>query len=181
MSELLKLLFERTGTCNRCGQCCGADGSPNQANPWPVNWYESHQRWSHASWESIWPYTVLFGIVPGSDGRPIKTQEYGQVRIVGQGGGRYYYVWVDGRPCKDTSAGHDGTSHSLECPFLKDDPGDGSRPCALVGSQDDGARHKFCRPEERPEPPPNYDIWDDRSVDQWQTDHPNCSYEFVSE
>ena len=37
----------------------------------------------------------------------------------------YYYVWVPGKSiCKDTSVAHDGSSYSVECPFLKDDPGE---------------------------------------------------------
>ena len=107
-------------------------------------------------------------------------QANGSYRIRGT---LYYYVWVPGvGPCKDISAAHDGSSYNTECPFLKDDPDNGSRPCALVGTNDDGARFKFCRPEEHPtDYVPANDIWDQRSVDQWQDDHPNCSYEFVSE
>jgi hypothetical protein len=95
---------------------------------------------------------------------------------------RFYYVWIDGVGlCKDTSTQHNGSSYSSKCPFLLDDPGDGSRPCGLVGTIDEGAIQKFCRPELRPEPPVNYDNWNDASVAQWEADHPNCSYVFISE
>lgn len=167
------MAFLRQGDCNQCGQCCGAEGSPNQANPYPRRWPEAIARWSLDDANEVCPQLTMFGIVNQGDliGYDSPTGNY-KIR-----NDRYYYVWVPGSGCcKDTSVAHDGSSYSLECPFLEDDPGDGSRPCALVGTQDDGARLKFCRPEERPEPPPNYDVWDDRPVTQWQADHPLCSY-----
>lgn len=170
------MAFIRQGECNRCGQCCGADGSPNQANPWPVNWYESHQKWSYDDFNTHWPYAVLFGIVPDGNGNPIKFEENGEVRVVGQGGGRYPYVWVDGRPCKDTSQGGDGSSYSLECPFLKDDPGDGSRPCGLAGS---AARLQDYMTVCFPEGPERFET--QAMLDQWETDHPLCSHTWVEE
>jgi len=155
--------------CNRCGQCCGADGSPNQANPWPVNWLESHYEWGHTAFNDQWPYAILFGLIPDGDGKPVKSVEHSMIRVTGQGGGKYYYVWVDGRPCKDISASHDGTSHSLECPFMKDDPGDGSRPCGLAGSAARLADYMtVCYPE-APDEFPSLE-----SVQQWHDDHPLC-------
>lgn len=33
------MAFQRTGSCEKCGQCCGAEGSPNQESPWPKNMF----------------------------------------------------------------------------------------------------------------------------------------------
>lgn len=165
--------FQRQGTCNRCGQCCGAEGSPNQRNPWPRNWFESHRNWQYVHFESQFQYMDLFGIVAGPDGKPVKQQDVGSVRFTGGGGPRdYYYVWVDGRPCKDTSAAHDGSSHSLECPFLADDPGDGTRPCGLVGEIDQSRIDVTCWFEEPV-------IFEQRQKDEWEASHPLCSYGWV--
>jgi len=95
---------------------------------------------------------------------------------------RFYYVWITGVGlCKDTSNQHNGSTYLAECPFLLDDPGDGSRPCGLMGTGDDGAVKKFCRPELHSEYVPAADKWDQRSVDRWQADHPSCSYTWAVE
>jgi hypothetical protein len=166
--------MQRQGDCSRCGECCGAEGSPNQANPWPVNWFECHRNWQQSHWEAHWSYTALFGIVPGGGGKPTKTLDYGSTRVAGGGPPRnFYWVWVDGRPCKDTSVAHDGSSYSLECPFLMDDPGDGSRPCGLAGTNEDGRFQLTCYPEGPLE------FHDQQSVDQWQNDHPSCTHTWI--
>lgn len=171
------MTFIRQGECNRCGQCCGAEGSPNQANPWPKNWFEMHQAWDHDHFASVWPYASMFGVAANASGKPEKQQEHGNFRINVQGGQprRVYWTWVDGRPCKDISSSHDGSEYSLECPALMDDPGDGSRPCALVGSMQEEFYQRVCYPE-GPER-----FHDQRSVDQWTSDHPMCSYTWIEE
>ena len=172
------MTFQRTGgPCageDRCGGCCGAAGSPNQANPWPRNWFEHHRQWRHADFQANWSYATLFGIIAGPDGKPLKQQDYGNVRFVGGGPARnYYWVWKNGQPCKDTSVAHDGSAYSLECPFLADDPGDGSRPCGLVGESEEPRYQTTCFPEGPLE------FADQRSVDQWKTDHPLCVFDWV--
>jgi hypothetical protein len=166
--------MQRTGACNRCGQCCGAEGAPNQANPWPKNWFGTHRNWQHDRFASVWPYAALFGIVPGGDGKSSKSLESGTTRIAGGGPPRnFYWVWVDGRPCKDTSLAHDGSSYSLECPFLLPDPGDGSRPCGLAGTNHDASYLSVCYPEG----PEAFET--QAMVDQWEADHPLCSHSWV--
>lgn len=172
------MAFIRQGTCNRCGQCCGADGSPNQANPFPSDWPEALRKWSlDDAVQELCPQLGMFGLQNlggGSDeiGVP-EAYKHGGYRVKGK---QYYYVWITGQGCcKDTSPGHDGSQYSLECPFLLPNPGDGSRPCALVGSQDEGAYLKFCYPE-GPESFPNQ-----RSLDFWLADHPLCSHYWIEE
>jgi hypothetical protein len=161
----------RSGTCSRCGQCCGAEGSPNQANPWPPNWPSALRTWSLDDVNELWPQMTMFGFSNLGDQIGIPPgEEAGNYRPRGQGT-RYYYVWVEGHACcKDISPGHDGSSYSLECPFLMDDQGDGRRECALVGTQDDGAYTKACFPEG----PLEFDTQE--MVDQWEGDHPLCSF-----
>ena len=171
--------YQRTEACNHCGDCCGANGD----HPCGMG-YEVVNKWSLDDVSESYNLWTLFGLGWNptlEEIEPEAMEGFHRVR-----GTPYYYTWQELRlgkghlPCKDTSVAHDGSSYSVECPFLQDDPGDGSRPCALVGSpQDDGARKQFCRPEERAEPPVNYDIWDERSKLQWEADHPNCSYVFI--
>jgi hypothetical protein len=176
------MLYRRTGTCNQCGQCCGAEGSPNPASPYPKNWPSAIRHWSLDDAVTICPQLGLFGlqVLPGPDSDLIGIpagEEIGRVKILGD---RFYYAWTAQGIRKDTSPAHDGTSTNQECPFLLDDPGDGSRPCGLVGGPEDGARFKYCRPEEHTtDYDPAKDLWSDRSVQQWQQDHPLCSYVFV--
>lgn len=161
----------RTGDCNRCGQCCGASGSPQQDSPWPKVWPSSFRRWALDDLIGMWPHALLFGIISKGDDTIGPAQTNGTVRIAGGGPpSDYYYVWVDGHAvCKDTSVAHDGSSYSLECPFLKDDPGDGSRPCGLVGTNNDGDFRIACEPE----PPLNKTP---EEVAKWEARHPLCSY-----
>ena len=163
--------MQRTGTCNRCGQCCGADGSPEQRNPWPRTWPEAFRNWRLEDVIAMFPQALLFGIITKGDGSIGKSQEYGTTRIAGGGPPRnYYWAWVPGHAvCKDTSPGHDGSQYSLECPFLKDDPGDGTRPCGLVGTGQDDAFRLACEPEPPMEKTPE-------EVGVWQQRHPLCSY-----
>ena len=170
--------YQRTEACDHCGDCCGSNGMHNCSLGWEVL-----RTWSLGDVAESYNLWTLFGLGWNPVLERIEPEaDYGSYKVRGK---NYYFVWQELRPgkghlpCKDTSAAHDGSSYSVECPFLQDDPGDGSRPCALVGSQDEGARIKFCRPEERPDYVPENDIYDERSKLQWEADHPNCSYVFV--
>jgi len=153
--------FQRQGSCNRCGQCCGADGSPNQANPWPKNWPQAVQAWETKP-------TIIQAVGNPLDGDPIGYA----VRL---GNKTYRSVWVTGVGlCKDSPPYGNASNYSLECPFLADDPGDGSRPCAFVGTPLESLRNTFvCYPEGPLIMP------DQGSLDQWMEDHPLCSYTWV--
>jgi hypothetical protein len=170
--------YRRTGDCNDCGDCCGGNGQHNCSLG-----YEVISKWDLADVSESYNLWTLFGLNYNPTTETIEPESNEGFHRVG--GTPYYYTWQELRPgkghlpCKDTSAAHDGSSHSVECPFLQDDPGDGSRPCALKGSQDEGARTKFCRPEESNEYVPENDIWDEASKLKWEADHPNCSYVFV--
>ena len=164
----------RQGDCNWCGECCGTSGD----SPFPKNWPEAIRSWSLDDANEVCPQLTMLGIAQQGD-QIGYSDPAGSFKV---GPTRFYYVWITGVGCcKDISAQHDGSAYLAECPFLLDDPGDGSRPCGLMGTSDDGAVKKFCRPELRAEPPTNYDIWIQESVDQWQADHPSCSYTWAEE
>jgi Fe-S-cluster containining protein len=161
--------WTRSGDCNHCGECCGSNGQYNTTETW-----EEHRFWEPSDVTEHLPLWTLFGLGYNPQEEMIQPEsDTGFYRVKGV---QYFYEWT----LLPSGKGHvpvkPGTT---ECPFLQDDPGDGSRPCALVDSQDEGARTKYCRPEERPEPPQDYDIWTQESKDQWEADHPNCSYLFI--
>lgn len=165
----------RNGSCDRCGQCCGAEGSPYQKNPWPSTWPDAFHNWQLADLIAMWPQALLFGVVSKVDGTIGPDSDVGSIRVTGAGGGLYYYVWAEGHAvCRDTSSGHDGSSYSLECPFLQPDPGDGSRPCGLVGTSRDDDFRIACEQE----PPEEKTV---NEVTLWETRHPLCSYTWVEE
>jgi hypothetical protein len=169
-------MYRRTGTCNQCGECCGSINAPTPTNPYPKAWPEAIARWSLDDANEVCPQLTMFGI--SNQGDEIGySQAYGSYSVQGS---TFYYVWVPGVGCcKDTSAGHDGTSYNTECPFLDD----ATKACGLVGTLDEGARSKFCRHEEHQDFDPDIDIRKDLCTraqrDQWQTRHPSCSYIFV--
>lgn len=169
------MTFVRINDCNRCGQCCGADGSPNQASPWPEKWLESHAKWDADVFESVWPYAQFLGIGK-AQGKPFLQDDFGSVKFKGGGNPReYFYTWINGRPCKDISVNKDGTSYSLECPLLKGNPGDTVRPCGLVGEKWENFYQQVCFPE-GPE-----QFQTQEQLDQWRADHPLCSHDWVEE
>jgi len=165
--------MQRRGDCNRCGQCCGAEESPYQDNPWPIKWYDANSRCWIQDWLlehllSIWPQAALLGVTSKADGRiQLPNPLHGSTQIADE---IYYWVWVPGHAvCKDISLEHDGSSYSLECPFLKPDLGDGARPCALINTNHDNAFRVAC------EPHPLLEETVERVAD-WQMRHPLCSY-----
>lgn len=168
--------WRREGVCLDCGECCGSNG----VSPFPKLGWEAVNKWSL---DDIVVSYALFSLLGfgqvGEDEVGVVNNE-GSYKITGK---NHYYTWQHtGKgtiPMKDISVAHDGSSYNQECPFLKDDPGDGTRPCALKGTQEDGSRKKFCRPEENTEYVPANDIWDDSSKEQWETDHPSCSYTWI--
>ena len=152
--------YQKQGTCNRCGQCCGADGSPNQATPWPKTWLYCFKGYQQANKP---PIVQLVG--DRSEGGPIGYS-------VKLGNKTYRSVWVEGVGlCKDVAPWGDPSTYSLECPFLADDPGDGSRPCAFTGTAQESLRNTFeCWPNG-----PEY-FHNLESLQQWENDHPDCSH-----
>jgi hypothetical protein len=118
----------------------------------------------------IHPILSMFGLTGVGEDTIGIPNPVGSFRI---GGKLYYYVWVPGHAvCKDISAAHDGSAWSLECPFLKSDPGDGTRLCALVGSKEDGTWKKECEPY----PPETASA---EYAAEWQHWFPDCSYTWV--
>lgn len=153
----------RSGSCNLCGACCGAGGNPN---PWPDAWREGYRTQDKAN---LNPLVQIIG-TPGH-GDPIGYA----VRI---GNTTYRGVWVPGAGwCKDSPPWGNPDSYVEECPFLEDDPGDGTRPCALFGQPGPLGefREAMCGDDKSPPPVMINVEW----VQRWAADHPDCGYDWT--
>ena len=169
--------YKRTGECNQCGQCCGADGSPNQDNPWPGGWPGTFRDKQYGNVISLWPHGPLFGVEKSEKGTPIVPVRHGVAEVDGV---EYPYVWIEGHAvCKDVSPKRDGSKYSLECPFLAPDPGDDTRPCSLVGTSEQRCFDVACKDFTGGIPPKV--IATKHRLDQWSRWHPKCSYVYVAE
>jgi len=156
---------QRTGDCEWCGQCCGADGSPNQISPWPKAWPEALETWE----ADVLPSIVKMAGDPLHGG-----PSYYQVKI---GGIMFYAIWVPGHGlCKDLPPYGDNTSYSLECPFLKPDLHCG---LAVAAPPIRDSAWAMCRNELVAGYIPENDVWTDTQRIRWQTDHPLCTYTFL--
>lgn len=156
----------RQGACNRCGQCCGAEGSPYQNSPWPDCWPGAYSTWDLDYLQLKIPIFALSGS-PAHGGASAGAILFNSMV--------YRWIWVpDHGLCKDEMPYGDPSAFSEECPFLMPDPGDGTRPCALVGTVAEPIWQQLCEPEPTIEKTPE-------KVTQWQERHPLCSYTWVEE
>jgi len=150
-------MLMRSGSCNRCGQCCGAISSPSPTNPWPRPWARGAlQEWADDTLPSIVRLV----------GEPVRSGVNSAILLDNK---TYRVLWTDDGLCKDASPWGDDSAYSPECPFLMDDPGNSTRPCALVGTNLENIWTEMCQPE----PPLEKTA---AQVGKWQMRHPNCSY-----
>lgn len=177
--------YNRVGACNRCGLCCGAQRAqswPDRRSPFPRGWPEYIRHEPQETLDLICPHLRHFGLEQDVNGEWVKGDPpYGDIKV---GPKRFYYVWVkpdthgvNAGLCKDTSAAHDGSQWEPECPFLDDDPGDGTRPCGLVGTNIESQTFGvWCEPEPtypRSEELKNEWVW---RYGEGSVDGEHCSY-----
>jgi hypothetical protein len=152
--------YIRQGECNLCGQCCGAEGSPNQDNPWPNSWPESIRNRSYEQIKETWPQVQLIDW----------GKKYGSHKIQNE---KINWIWIKRESlCKDLLPYGDETTYSLECPWLAGKDGDEQRPCSLVGTEFEDYWWTACQHQ----PPMEKTV---EQVDEWKIRHPLCSYEWV--
>lgn len=172
--------YIRQGSCNWCGECCGAGVNEN---PWPSSWFRSDGSSAlvggrpYADLAIELPILALIGRAKANGTLELHASDQlnGSIKITGRNGGTYYFTWIAGTGlCKDISASHDGSAYETECPFLKDDPGDGTRPCGLVDTKYDAVFRTFCINIPR-------EIQSEEDKLLWEQEHPSCSYTWVPE
>ena len=157
-------MYRRTGTCARCGECCGypraTDGGQN--NPWPADWPQSIRTWTI---EAIDQYLPVFK-VPGHP--DLGGKQYGSLKI-----GKYTirWIWVPGAGiCTDTPAYGDPASYDIRCPLLS------GKVCAI---KDHATLGRIWTVLCEPVPPSVFETAE--QVQNWQTNCPSCSYTWVFE
>jgi len=156
----------RIGECSRCGQCCGADGSPYQDSPWPDSWPEAVRTWTVQSLADNCPIFTLVGH-PALGGATAAVARIGSTN--------YSFRWVPGHGlCRNKPPLNDPNTWSEECPFLDKAEPDGSRPCGLVGTRWQPIFDQMCFPESFP-PLEAMPQW----VAKWKERHPLCGYEWM--
>ena len=162
----------RQGECNRCGQCCGADG---KMMPWPAQLLDGLLRWKLEDVRVRLPHLELLDVGQATDGRMVVQNQYGQIRIRGD---RYDWVWDDSGLHKPDS---------MECPLLRDDPGDGTRPCGLIGTNRQNIFDAICAEGLDNHGYPMHVYEDDEQrtayekLNDWMEEYPDCSFTYVEE
>ena len=120
---------EPSSACTRCGLCCGM-AHPDTGlvvPPFPPGIGTNMRTWLTDDIVASFPHSALVGAYPTDpDGKPRPQYYTGNKRINSGPYPSFRIKWTfDGGWHKPTN---------MECPCLVDDPGDGSRPCALIGS-----------------------------------------------
>lgn len=148
-------IYQRTGECNKCGECCGyplPDG--RQVQPWDEHIMSGTQNWSDESIMDT-PFFQVF--------RHPKLAKFKAGFLVVEGK-KYRYAWEEKKGlCRE-----DG---NVMCPFLRDDlPGE--HPCALWGT----AYHWFWARHCEPTPPLRLT---EQDLEIWKKQAPSCSHVYV--
>ena len=148
--------MQRQGECNLCGQCCGGEGGPQRCPPIPF------LNLNRATMEIALEDFPLGRVVGVPVGDQVRDGVSLVVRVKGQ---TYNVAWVPGVGLvKGTVA-----DHVEECPLLMPDPGDGTRPCALVGSRWQDIWDALCKDQ-----PPIEKTQE--MVERWAYWYPGCGY-----
>ena len=157
----------RTGTCNRCGECCtGEQGYPVQKD-----WPDAVRNWLAVDVATHIPHLSLMGLGEGDHGELVRIANHGGFNLSGH---KVKFTWIPKHGlCTDLEPYGDGETYLTVCPFLKAEKF-GRRECALVGTQYEDWYTKTCG-DMAPE------IFTQEEVDEWFTLNPSCSYIWVEE
>jgi len=168
------MAYARTGTCNRCGECCGyprtTDGGQN--NPWPLSWPDSVATWQVEVLGNELPMFRETGhpVLGGKQSGSFKIDGYTCRWCWANGGG----LATDMPPYNDK-----GATFDIRCPLLQAKQPDNTVPCIAKGSTQvfpgstitfNDLWVKLC------EPVPPYVFGTIEQVQEWQTNCPSCSY-----
>lgn len=173
------MAFNRTGTCNRCGECCGypraTDGGQN--NPWPLSWPDSVRTWTLEVLGTELPMFRATGH-PALGGR-----QSGNFRI---GNNTFRWCWAQGGGLATDVAPYNdgGATFDIRCPLLMAKQPDGTVPCGAYGQTQTlpGSTQTFHQMWEKLcEPTPPYKFETQSQVDNWFINCPSCSYVYVAE
>lgn len=179
--------FIRQGECNWCGECCGVPraGDGVQISPWPAKryWPDGLRQWAWADLERLWKYASFIGIqTDPADGEHKVMQQSGNIKIRGR---NYPWIWPgDNLPiCSDRAPLGDPSTYDLRCPFSTD-AGDGTHPCALVGTQYEAQWAATCQEgielvDGTFAGAPPFQFQTAEARDRWFADYPSCSFTYT--
>jgi len=159
--------YIRQGTCNWCGQCCGAPYTfggdpPSMDSPWPDEWPDTLIAWSEEAMIAHFPLKqTLESIEEG----------FGEIKITGK---RYYFIWKPGYGfVTDLPPYGDDTTFENRCPLLKL-LGETENPPTECAAVNHAVFQDYCQHVPR-------SVLTEEEVTQWQASHPACSYTWTPE
>lgn len=180
------MAWQRQGTCEWCGQCCGSMDSPNPANPWNTLPYR-RLRWQWAQFEHLLKFASFVGLQESANGEVEIVQNYGSINIPSVGA--FHWMWnpdeMKGGLWTDVEPYGEWTNNIPTCPFLMPADGEGKRECAFIqkpqyyNNWELTCGWRLAESEMTAEAiarwnPP--EVMDDVGYAQWIADHPNCSF-----
>ena len=155
----------RTGSCNRCGECCTGE----QGYPVPKNFPDAVRNWLAEDVQVHIPHLSLVGLAEGAQGELVRVTDYGNFNL---GGHKVYWRWVFGHGlCTNLEPYDDENTYKTVCPFLEKEKF-GRRECSLVGTPYSDWFLNMCG-DMAPE------VFTQAEVDEWFTLNPGCSYVWV--
>lgn len=170
----------RTGTCERCGECCTGE----QGFPVPRNWPDAVRNWKRLDVEEHLPHLSLLGLGEDENGKLMKIADYGNFNLPGHS---VYWRWVMGHGlCTNLEPLDDENTYEAICPFLEDESG-GRRECSLVGTIYEEYYWRTCGDMAPERLDDQYDINNNiqytaqQQADRWFGNNPSCTYNYIEE
>lgn len=114
-------LYERSGSCNLCGECCGGGDGEQYGPPFRGHDQLNNQFPADNPW-----FIRMF---------PSQYQGGNRNGNFKENGVWYRWIYIDGVGfCLDDPPFGNTNSFTKQCPMLMDDPGDGTHPCVMYNS-----------------------------------------------
>ena len=136
------MIYQRQGTCNWCGLCCGRAHPDTDVaeNPWPENLSWNMRTW--ANWDDMlisWGYFQFVGAYPRDADGKVRPQYFTGNKRMPSGPYQNTRIRWEFDP-----GWH--KPNSAECPCLMEYSGnpDQQYPCCLVGSEFDAIWQTLC-------------------------------------
>ena len=151
----------RTGTCNRCGECCTGE----QGYPVPKNYPGVVRNWLVADITHL-AHLSIVGLGERPDGGLEVVSDTFDFNLAGH---KVEGIWVPGHGlCTNLAPLDDEGVYETVCPFLEDEKF-GRRECSLAGTAYEDWYLNTCG-DMAPE------VFTQAEVDEWFALNPSCSY-----
>jgi len=157
--------YIRQGTCNWCGQCCGAPyfSNPDPRTPWPSDWPWVLD-WDNDSLDADCPFGAIV----------INSLNTSGVWAALIGGNQFRIIIVeDVGIVKDEPTYGDTSTYTNQCPFLLLH-GEGETPPTECGADNLSIFTGYCSTKPK-------ELMTEEEMLQWTASFPACSYTWIEE